>query len=92
MNVVIDSAYTNTSTTVLQNLRNAIQTAMTATALGQTIDQVTLINVAQGVIGIDRARILYFNVTGQTGSIPHFIAHNNQFFEPNKVTLNTESI
>jgi uncharacterized phage protein gp47/JayE len=92
MNVVIDSAYTNTSTTVLQNLRNAIQTSMTATSLGQTIDQVTLVNVAQGVTGIDRARILYFNITGQTGSIPYFAAHNNQFFEPNNVILNTESI
>ena len=37
--------------------------------MGQTIDQITLINTAQGVQGIDRARILIFNVVGQPGQV-----------------------
>ncbi|CAM6003619.1 unnamed protein product [Sphagnum balticum] len=72
MNVVIDSLYTNTSTTVLQNLRNAIQAAMTATALGQTIDQVTLINVAQGVT-VDISDI---NVTFTAPLTPNLVPAN----------------
>lgn len=93
MNVVIDpTVITNgTSTTVLQNLRNALSSSLSTTRLGQEIDQVTLINVAQGVAGIDRARILYFNITGSTGSILVFQAQNNQFFAPNNIVINTES-
>lgn len=93
MNVVLDSTViaNGTSTTVLQNLRNTLQSSMTTTKLGQVIDQITLINVAQGVSGIDRARILYFNVTGKTGSILTFQAQNNQYFGPNNVVINTET-
>lgn len=91
VNVVIDPTMLSSTSTILQNLRNALTAAMTTSKLGQTIDQVTLINVAQGVTGIDRARILYFNVTGQTGSILSFQSHNNQFFEPNNIVINTES-
>ena len=92
INVVIDPLYLSTSNTVLQNLRSALMTAMTATSLGETVDQVSLINAAQAVTGIDRARILYFNVDGQSGSIQSFPAHNNQFYTPNLITINTESI
>jgi len=93
MNVVLDpSVISNgTSNTVLQNLRNALNSSLTTNKLGQVIDQVTLINVAQGVNGIDRARILYFNITGTTGSILTFQAQNNQYFAPNNVIINTET-
>lgn len=92
MNVVIDPTViaNSTTTTVLQNLRNALIAALSTTKLGQVIDQITLINIAQGVAGIDRARILYFNVTGGNGSILTFQAQNNQYFTPNNVVINTE--
>ena len=93
MNVVIDPTVISngTQTTVLQNLHNSLNSALTTTELGQVIDQITLINVAQGISGIDRARILYFNVDGQTGSILTFQALNNQYFAPNNVVVNTET-
>ena len=90
MNVVIASGYTNSTTTVLQNLRSQLVTSLTSTALGETIDQVTLINVAQSVAGIARARILYFNETGVQGQILTFNANADQGFEPNNIILNTE--
>lgn len=92
MNVVISSTYLNTSTTVLQNLRAALLTAMTSTQLGQTVDQVTLINTAQGIQGIARARILYFNQTGGIGTVLSITAQQNQYFNPNNVIINTESL
>jgi hypothetical protein len=58
--------------------------------LGETIDQVTLINVAQAVTGISRARILYFNQTGLKGQILTFNANGDQGFEPNNIIINTE--
>jgi len=92
MNVVISSNFLTSSTTVLQNLRNALLAALTTTQLGQTIDQITLINVAQGIQGIARARILYFNKTGAIGQVLSITAQKNQYFNPNNLLINTESI
>lgn len=93
MNVVLDPTViqNGTSGTVLQNLRSVLSAALSTNKLGQVIDQITLINIAQGVSGIDRARILYFNVTGTAGSILTFQAFNNQYFAPNNLVINTET-
>lgn len=92
MNVVISTNFLSSSTTVLQNLRAALLATMTSTKLAQTVDQVTLINVAQGIQGIARARILYFNKTGGIGTVLSITALENQFFNPNNVIINTESL
>lgn len=91
MNVVINSSFLNSSTTVLQNLRNQLVSALTSTGMGQTVDQITLINIAQGVQGIDRARILFFNVAGLPGQVLSITANEDQYFQPNTITINTET-
>jgi len=91
MNVVINRNFLTTSATVLQNLRNQMVAALTTTQLGQTIDQITLINIAQGVQGIDRARILFFNVTGLPGQVLSITANEDQYFQSNSITINTET-
>ena len=91
MNVVIDPTMLSSTTTILQNLRNQILAAMTTTTLGKTVDQITLINIAQSVSGIARARILYFNITGGIGQVLSIVAHEDQYFSPNNVFLNTET-
>ena len=91
INVVITPSMISSTTTILQNLRNSLINTLTTNKLGQTVDQVTIINVAQGVSGIDRARILYFNVTGQTGQVLKIRAQNNQFFSANTIVINTET-
>lgn len=91
MNVVISQNFLTTSNSVLQNLRDQLVSAMTTTLLGGTVDQITLINVAQGVQGIARARILYFNVTGNIGQILSIIANEDQYFQPNNIIINTET-
>jgi len=91
MNVVISSDYTSSQTTVLQNLRNQLNAAMTSTKLGTVVDSVTLINVAQAVDGIARARILYFNKTGEQGQLLTIQAQKDEYFAPNNITINTET-
>jgi len=91
MNVVINPNFLTTSSTVLQNLRNQLVATLTSTQLGQTIDQITLINIAQGVQGIDRARILFFNKTGLPGQVLSITAAEDEYFQSNTITINTET-
>ena len=92
MNVVINPNFLNTQNTVLQNLRNQLVTALTATTMGTTITQISLINTAQGVQGIDQARILIFNVVGQPGQVLTLTANEDQYFQPNTININTETL
>lgn len=91
MNVVIDPTMLSSTNTILQNLRNQLITSLTATELNQIIDQVTLINVAQSITGISRARILVFNKTGVAGQVLKIQAQEDEFFSPNNVIINTET-
>jgi len=91
MNVIIASTYLSTQATVLQNLHNQLIAAMTTTSLGQIVSSATLINVAQAVAGIARARIVSFNITGMTGTVLNVQALNNQYLIPNNIIIRTES-
>lgn len=91
INVVIDPSFLSSSTTVLQNLRNQLNAALTTALLGQVVDQPTLINVAQAVQGISRARILFFNKTGSIGQVTKIQAQKDEFFEPHSIIINTET-
>jgi hypothetical protein len=91
MNVVISDDYKSSSTTVLQNLRDKLSTALTTSQLGDVVDIPTLINAAQSVKGIARARILYFNKTGELGSALTIQTQKDEFFAPNTIIINTET-
>lgn len=91
INVVIDPTMISSSTTVLQNLRDKLVTALTTTTLGQIVDQPTIINVAQGVNGISRARILFFNKNGSIGTVLKITAQEDEFFSANTIIINTET-
>jgi uncharacterized phage protein gp47/JayE len=91
MNIVINPTMLSSTSTIIQNLNNQLITALTTTTLGQIVDQPTLINVAQAVSGIARARILYFNVTGEVGTVLQVQAQNNQYFSANNIIINTET-
>lgn len=90
INVVINSNFLTTQTTVLQNLRNQLTAALSPNTMGTSIDQITLINIAQGVQGIDRARILVFNTVGLPGQVLTITANQDQYLSPNTITINTE--
>lgn len=91
INVVIDSTQSSSQTTILQNLRDKLIDVLTATELGTVIDQVTIINSAQAISGIARARILYFNKTGVTGQVLKIQAQEDEFFSSNNIIINTET-
>lgn len=91
INVVIDPAQLSSQTTILQNLRDRLVTTLTTTELGEIVDQPTIINVAQAVSGIARARILYFNKTGGIGQVLKVQAQEDEFFSPNNIVINTET-
>lgn len=91
MNVVIDPNFINSTTTILQNLRNQLTAAMTTTTLGAIVDQPTLINIAQAVQGISRARILYFNKSGGIGQVLKVQAQEDEYFSSNLIIINTET-
>lgn len=91
MNVVISSDSISSTNTILQNLKDQLISAMTTTKLGQIVDAVTLINIAQSVSGIDRARILYFNKTGIMGQVSKIQAQEDEYFSANNIILNTET-
>jgi uncharacterized phage protein gp47/JayE len=89
--VVIVDSMLSSSATILQNLRNQLNATLTTTKLGQVVDQVTIINVAQSVNGIARARISYFNISGSIGSVLSVQAQNNQYISPNNIIINPET-
>ena len=91
INVVIADDAKSSQTTVLQNLRDKLLSALTTNKLGQVVDAPTLINVAQAVAGVARARILYFNKTGGIGQVLKVQAQNDEYFSPNNLTINTET-
>jgi hypothetical protein len=91
MNVVITESYLSSTNTVLQNLRDKLNTALNSTNLGAVIDQTTLINIAQGVSGVARARIVYFNKTGNVGQVLTIKAQQDEYFISNNLIINTET-
>jgi hypothetical protein len=91
INVVIDPTMISSTATIIQNLRNQLITTLTTSTLEQIVDQPTIINVAQAVSGIARARILYFNKNGSIGSVSKLQAQPDEYFSSNIITINTET-
>jgi hypothetical protein len=91
MNVVIADDYLSSTTTVIQNLRDKLTSTLTTSVLGSVVDNPTLINVAQSVPGIARARIIYFNKAGGIGQVLKVQAQNDEYFAPRNLITNTET-
>lgn len=91
MNVVISSDYLNSSTLVVQNLKDKLISSITSSTLAPTLDASDLINAAYTINGIDRARVIYFNKNGETGSVLSIIGQKNEYFVANNVIVNIET-
>ena len=91
MNVVILDTSTLSTTTILQNLKGKLISAINSITLGNIIDQATLINMAQGISGIARARVLYLNKNGKIGSALSLKAQNDEYFISNNIIVNIET-
>ncbi|MCJ8345509.1 baseplate J/gp47 family protein, partial [bacterium] len=87
MNIVVTTEFINNTITVQQNVQDAVTAAINADQLGTTIDASDLINEAYTVDGVDRARILFFNRDGETGSVLSITAQNNEFIVANNILI-----
>lgn len=91
INVVIDPTMLSSTTNILQNLRSQLASTLTTIKMGLIVDQPTIINVAQSINGIARARILFFNKTGSAGQVIRIQAQEDEFFSANNIIINTET-
>lgn len=91
MNVVIKTDFVSSATTVLQNLKDKLNTAINTNKLGDILDASDLVTVAQSVDGIDRARVVYFNENGESGQVLSLIAQKDQYFVANNVVVSQET-
>lgn len=82
--------FINSSTTILQNVQNAVVSALNATALGTKVDSSDLQQSAYTVAGVDSARVLFFNKNGKTGTVLNIQANKNEFIRANKITIQQE--
>ena len=85
MNIVVLPSYITAGSTsiVLQNVQSAIINAINTNMLGAVLNQSNLIVAAQAVAGVERSRILAFNVDGQAGQVLTLTAQQNQYFVAN---------
>jgi len=91
MNIVVTSEFSNNSEIVRQNVQDAVTAALTASELGTTVDSSDLVVVAQQVEGVDRARILFFNLADEAGTVLSITARSNEFLVANTVTIALET-
>lgn len=91
LNIVLTDTYKNSANSVVQAVKDKLLTAMTTSELGTIIDNPTLINVAQSVTGVARARIVYFNKTGTVGQVLSVQAQGDEYLAPNTIIINTET-
>jgi len=79
-----------TESTVVQNVTNAVTNLVNVLELGRVLEDADIQNSAESIDGVDRCRLIYFNKTGQSGSVVKLVSQNNEYFELNKLTINTE--
>lgn len=91
MNIVVTDSFINNTEIVRQNVQDAVTSALNATELGTVIDSSDLIQAAYTVDGVDRARIMYFNRTGEYGSVLSIQAEKNEFILADTVSIVIEN-
>lgn len=91
VNIVVKSDFSNSAAIVLQNVKSKLTTSINTNKLGDILDSSDLIAAAQGVDGVDRVRVLYFNITGSVGQVLSVSAKSDQYFAANNVVVAQES-
>jgi hypothetical protein len=89
--IVVSRGFENSSTVVLQNIKDVVTNSLNSSALATTIDASDFINVAYTVSGVDRARVLAFNKDGVVGQVLSITAKSNQYIQANNVVVQLET-
>lgn len=88
--IVVTKEYKNSSAIVKQNVKDAVTSALNASSLGTIVDFSDFVDVACSVAGVDRVRVLYFNIDGNTGSVLSIEAEKNEYIQANEVNITIE--
>ena len=72
--------------------KNQITATINTNTLGAIINSSDLIVAAQSVSGVERARVITFNLDGQVGSVLTLQSQSNQYFAANVITVNQENL
>jgi len=88
--IVISEDLSDSEALIIQNVINAVTTNVTSDKLGLTVDASDLINIAYSVSGVDRARIVKFNKSGNNGSVLSISAKKNQYLVANNINVYKE--
>jgi uncharacterized phage protein gp47/JayE len=91
MFIVVTSTFANNSTTVQQNVQDAVTTALTAQNLGTIIDNSDIEFAANSITGVDRVRITHFNKSGTVGSVQSIVTQKNEYIQPGNVQVFIET-
>jgi len=91
MNIVIEDDYKISSDNIVKSLKDRFISELTSEVLGDIVDGTSLITIAESIKGIARARIIYFNKSGEMGKVLLLQAKENEYFISNNIIINTES-
>ena len=91
LNVVISDSYLSSTSSILTNIKDKLVNTLNFVNLGGIIDQATLLSVAQSVVGVARARIVYLNISGNLGQVSKITANDNEYFISNNIIVNAET-
>jgi hypothetical protein len=88
--IYVDSSVGLSETSVKQNVSNAITSTVNVLALGRTLDDIDITNAADATTGVLKSKILYFNVSGSSGSVSKIVAQKNEYFNIGTVSITSE--
>lgn len=89
--IVINENAENSSSTIRENVENAVVNLLNTTTLGGTIDYSDIISVATGISGVDSINVSLFNEADEKGRRSYIKALDNQVIEANSVTFKVVS-
>ena len=92
VNIVIKTEFLGSAAIVKQNTTDRLTTTINTNILGDVLSSSVLIAAAQGVDGVERARIVSFNKDGIIGQKLTISLNKDEYFSANVVTVNQESI
>lgn len=90
LNVVISNTFAGSASTVIQNLKDKITSAINSSSLGSTVYYSNMINIAFSVEGVSNARIIIFNKSGNIGQKLSIKAKSDEYFVANNVVIKRE--
>ena len=92
VNIVVSPTSTDSQAIVLQNVQNSVTATINSNVLGGILSFSDIITAAQTVSGVERARLIVFNIDGVAGQALTITAQENQNFVANNVIANAESL